>query len=238
MKIQVPSLSDFVSSNPSHQCLHCLAEESKNAGWPKVLAASGIQHSVMLLDPEVVKFVFHTKFTSFKKGDRISEIMGELLGDGIFLSDPPQWKMHRKVASRMFSMRNLKTYMFDCTVDHTKQVIAKINSNDAFLEDVDIYNMLSRFTLDCFTAIAFGKSVDSTSFYPEKHPFAEAFDNCIENFTFRHVTPPVLSKFRSTLKMNHFMYSIGTYTVDMDAAEVVTLRDWKRRADQTGYSYH
>ena len=118
-------------------------------------------------------------------------MMGELLGDGIFLSDPPKWKMHRKVASRMFSMRNLKNYMFDCTVDHTKQVIDKINSDDDFLDDVDIYNMLSRFTLDCFTAIAFGKSVDSTSIYPEIHPFAEAFDNLIESMAFRTIQPPV-----------------------------------------------
>ena len=35
-----------------------------------------------------------------------------------------------------------------CTVQHSKQVITKINSDPATVADVDIYNMLSRFTLD------------------------------------------------------------------------------------------
>ena len=81
--------------------------------------------------------------------------------------------------------------MFETSVVHTKQVIDKINENKDTLNDVDIYNMLSRFTLDTFTAIAFGKSVDSVSIYPDEHKFGEAFDNLIEAFAFRHVTPPV-----------------------------------------------
>ena len=91
----------------------------------------------------------------------------------------------------MFSMRNLKNYMFECTVKHTKQVIDKINESKDRLNDVDIYNMLARFTLDCFTAIAFGKSVESIEMYPETHPFAQAFDNLIASVAVRHVQPPV-----------------------------------------------
>ena len=53
----------------------------------------------------------------------------------------------------------------------------------------DIYYMLSRFTLDCFTSIAFGESVDSLSIYPAKHPFAEAFDRLIANMAIRHFIP-------------------------------------------------
>merc|ERR1719361_2412319 len=87
-------------------------------------------------------------------------------------------------------MRNLKNYMFECTVSHTKQVIAKINSDEAIMNDVNIYEMLGRFTLDCFTSIAFGKSVKSVALYPKTSPFAESFDRLMECFGFRHVTPP------------------------------------------------
>ena len=180
-----------------HCCnsIHSTSDDvCKRAGFPKCGAFSAFWpfYTVVILDPEIARFVFETKFESFKKGERIQDEMEELLGDGIFVSDLPNWKSHRKIASRMFSMRNLRNYIFDCTVDHTKIVLTKIDSDPSFRDDVDIYNMLSRFTLDCFTAIAFGKSVDSTSIYPEKHPFAEAFDNCITNFAFRHTTPPVL----------------------------------------------
>eukprot|EP01084_Bolivina_argentea_P124349 220354_1 len=123
----------------------------KQLGFPDCATFSSFtpRYAVCLMDPEILKFVFYTKFESFKKGERIQTELGEMLGDGIFTSDPPKWKFHRKIASRMFSMRNLKDYMFQCTVDHTKGVINKINSNDEFLNDIDIYNMLGRFTLDC-----------------------------------------------------------------------------------------
>ena len=122
----------------------------KRIGFPKVSAMSSFRplYGVFIVDPEIARFVFETKFESFQKGDRISQELQEMLGDGIFTSDPPRWKFHRKVASRMFSMRNLKNYMFECTVTHSKHVLAKIDSDADILNDVDIYNMLSRFTLD------------------------------------------------------------------------------------------
>eukprot|EP01084_Bolivina_argentea_P246296 412223_1 len=153
-------------------------------------------HSIALLDPELIKFVFHTKFESFRKGERLRTAFGELLGDGIFLSDPPEWTFHRKVASRMFSTRNLKDFMYECTIKHTEKVINKINSRIEQIPDeyINIYDMLARFTLDCFTDIAFGKSVDSVSIYPTLHPFSEAFDNLITSFPQRFVQAPFMWK--------------------------------------------
>jgi len=169
-----------------------LYELLKRGGFPKVAAVSANFpfYIIMILDPEVARVVFESQFDSFKKGQRIQDETEELLGDGIFASDPPQWKFHRKVASRMFSMRNLRNYMFECAVVHTKKVIDKIDSDEAIQSDVDIYNILSRFTLDSFTAIAFGKSCESTAFYPRKHPFAEAFDDMVESVAKRHLTIP------------------------------------------------
>ena len=63
----------------------------------------------------------------------------------------------------------------------------KIDECDA--NSIDIYDMLSRFTLDCFTSIAFGQSVNSLECYPSKHPFAEAFDDVIARVTIRHFVP-------------------------------------------------
>eukprot|EP01084_Bolivina_argentea_P246295 412222_1 len=167
----------------------------KRASFPSICAMNAFNlFGILILDPDLVKFIWQTEFEKFKKGKRVQTDLEELLGDGIFTSDAPEWKFHRKSASRLFSMRNLKDYMFSMTVFHTKQVINKINSNDAFLDDIDIYNMLARFTLDAFTAISFGKSTDSVSIFPEKHAFAEAFDNCIYLFAERHMTPSFIWK--------------------------------------------
>ena len=73
-------------------------EQFKNAGWPKCAAMSAFIpfYGIALMDPEIVKFVFDTKFEKFRKGERIQTELEEMLGDGIFTSDPPDWKFHRK----------------------------------------------------------------------------------------------------------------------------------------------
>ena len=77
--------------------------------------------------------------------------------------------------------------------------------------------MLARFTLDCFTAIAFGKSVESIEMYPETHPFAEAFDNLISAIAYRHITPPVNDFTFSVSNIHNLfavMYDITNYIIN------------------------
>eukprot|EP01084_Bolivina_argentea_P093383 167953_1 len=164
-------------------------EMQRDSGWPEISAATSIgqRYLVLIMDPKLVKYIFDTKFESFEKGERVATETYEILGDGIFTSDPPRWKFHRKIASRMFSMRNLKQNMFDCTVQYTDKVLNKIEEQD--MNDINIYDLLSRFTLDCFTAIAFGKSVNSLECFPEKHPFAEGFDGLMASMILRHFIP-------------------------------------------------
>eukprot|EP01084_Bolivina_argentea_P075032 136064_1 len=61
--------------------------------------------TVFLMNPKLIKFVFETNFEDFAKSDNIRNRLVELLGDGIFASDPPRWRQHRKIGSKMFSMR-------------------------------------------------------------------------------------------------------------------------------------
>ena len=70
----------------------------KEADFPPCAAITSYRqlYCIVILDPEIAKCVFDTKFESFMKGDRISMELEEMLGDGIFTSDPPQWKFHRK----------------------------------------------------------------------------------------------------------------------------------------------
>ena len=96
-------------------------ELAKKADFPKCVALSGYRrlYGVMILDPEIAKHVFDTKFESFKKGDRIQMELEEMLGDGIFTSDPPKWKFHRKsYVSQMYIIHylilNLYIYIFSC----------------------------------------------------------------------------------------------------------------------------
>eukprot|EP01084_Bolivina_argentea_P087254 157609_1 len=215
----------------------------KKADFPKAIAGTAYipYYIVLLLDPELVKFVFDKQFNKFEKGEKISTEMHELLGDGIFTSDPPDWKFHRKVASRMFSMRNLKDYMFDCTINHTKKVIAKIEEQGIDMNNINIYDMLGRFTLDAFTDIAFGTTCDSLSSYPSKHPFAEAFDTLIEAMAKRHLIPPSIWKFEKIFNIgNERIIHKNIQIINEFAGQVLDSRQTSLAGitDESGHSYN
>ena len=65
----------------------------KRAGFPKCTAMSSFRplYGITILDPDIARFIFETKFESFKKGERIAMELEEMLGEGIFTSDPPEW---------------------------------------------------------------------------------------------------------------------------------------------------
>eukprot|EP01084_Bolivina_argentea_P305502 527773_1 len=90
------------------------------------IAAFGLTTMVTPQDPKLIKYIFQDNFTDFVKGEQVHERLNELLGDGIFSSDPPRWSMHRKIGSRMFSMRNLKNYMFEVAKRGDARFMAKI----------------------------------------------------------------------------------------------------------------
>lgn len=47
-------------------------------------------------------------FENYEKGDHFSSMLHDLLGDGIFNSDGEAWRVQRKVASRIFHVKNFR----------------------------------------------------------------------------------------------------------------------------------
>ena len=157
--------------------------------------------SVQLTDPYLIDYCFNQQFEKFEKGEMINEMMYELLGNGIFASDPPQWKIHRKIASTMFSMRNLKNFMFETACDSSHKFLCKMDEMSQTTRDnlqtqnkfgdgiIDIYNLFACYTLDTFVTIAFGQSLGIIDKLPNIHPFMQAFDSTIDNIGLRFRYP-------------------------------------------------
>ena len=134
---------------------------------------------VFVNDPKLIKFTLEDNFESVQKGAQICEAYEPLLGHGIFVSNGETWKFHRKVASRMFSIRNLKDFMFSIAKRNTITTIEKLKELSVEPE-IDINDILGRFTLDTFCEIAFGVNIDSVKTYPETHEFGIAFDDLVK----------------------------------------------------------
>ena len=171
-----------------------IIKESKRKEKTKIICASfpEIANSglnIYLCEPKLVKYVFETKFEDFGKSNVVHDTVYEIFGDGIFSVDPPKWKFHRKVASRMFSLRNLRNYMFDCAVRNCNNLINKmieLSDNNNF---IDIFDLFGRFTLDCFVESAFGESIDCIGKAPKMHEFGNAFDKMTELCDKRFIDP-------------------------------------------------
>eukprot|EP01084_Bolivina_argentea_P314323 544432_1 len=154
-------------------------------GFPKIssLSVPGGKHNIFINDPKLIKYLYEDQFEiSILKNDELCHIYYELLGKGIFVSNGPKWKFHRKVASHMFSMRNLKNFMFDMSSKHTLSTITKlkqITKDCAPQIGIDINDILGRFTLDTFCEIAFGQSVCSVNSYPKQDTFGTHFDDLV-----------------------------------------------------------
>lgn len=68
--------------------------------------------------------------------------MDDLLGDGIFTSDGLQWQTQRKIASHIFTGRNLHTYMNDIFVNNWntfKHRLDEYVENSTQLDIQDLY---------------------------------------------------------------------------------------------------
>ena len=114
--------------------------------------------------------------------------MHDLLGPGIFNSDGDLWKLQRKTASNIFSVKNFKDFV-------TRVFSSDMESFDVRLDQlsqsnvvVDLQDLFYKFTLDSFLQIGF--NVKLNSILQEKSvPFATAFDRTQNGLNFRFFSP-------------------------------------------------
>lgn len=159
-----------------------LFEEIKKAGFPSIccLSRPPNAHLIFVTNPIHVRYIFDTNFQVTQKSHLMKKRFEELLGDGIFAVNGTEWRFHRKIASRMFSTRNLKNYMYDVSLKSTNCTILKLKNLMNENKAIDMNDLLGRFTLDTFCEIAFGQCINSVSTYPKQHDFGVAFDDMVE----------------------------------------------------------
>eukprot|EP01083_Nonionella_stella_P205595 748560_1 len=106
---------------------------------------------LFISDVKLIDYIFRLKFGDAEKGKEFHDIVEPLTGDGIFASDGKLWKHHRSTASKMFTLRSLKDYMFEIFNDSTDAFLDKITELNDRGEYINIYDMFHRLTLEAFT---------------------------------------------------------------------------------------
>ncbi|EMD32739.1 hypothetical protein CERSUDRAFT_118474 [Gelatoporia subvermispora B] len=124
-------------------------------------------------EPEHIKAILATDFTSFEKGPSFFNQLKTLMGTGVFNSDGEMWKFHRGVARPFFSRDRISH--FDIFDRHAEDAINKMKERLREGYAVDVQDLVSRFTLDSATDFLFGKDACSLSAplpYPPSAPGA------------------------------------------------------------------
>ncbi|KAJ0960194.1 hypothetical protein J5N97_002016 [Dioscorea zingiberensis] len=91
-------------------------------GWyTKLLAESptgtivvdrlGARRTIITANPENVEYILKTNFNNYPKGKPFTDILGDLLGCGIFNVDGEAWHIRRKLASHEFSTKSLRDFV-------------------------------------------------------------------------------------------------------------------------------
>ncbi|KAI0125410.1 cytochrome P450 [Xylariales sp. AK1849] len=128
---------------------------------------------IITRDPEHIKTILTSKFTSFGKGSRFHELWSPFLGNSIFTTDGGLWHDSRSLIRPMF----IKDRVSDLAIFERwmGSLVSKLEEHSGTGEEgVDIMDLFYRMTLDVTTDFLLGASVNSLS--DPRNEFAEAFN--------------------------------------------------------------
>ncbi|KAG8924476.1 hypothetical protein FRC02_010408 [Tulasnella sp. 418] len=130
-------------------------------------------------DPDVIKQIVSSQFTSFEKSEKWNRMSYDFLGDGIFSTDGPTWKHHRSVARPFFAQDRISD--FECFKRHVDVLLDVLTTQATTSKAFDLQDIFRRLTLDITTDFLFGTAVNSLRSYSdpsalEHADFSKAFD--------------------------------------------------------------
>ena len=111
----------------------------------------GPMETVMLCDPTAIERVLVSEADQFRKPDFQGDALGDLLGDGLLLSEGDTWEQQRKLANPAFSMSRLMG-LADRITDHAEDRLAGWTDGDV----VNVERAMTRTTLDVILDLMMG----------------------------------------------------------------------------------
>ncbi|KAF7198095.1 Cytochrome P450 52A12 [Pseudocercospora fuligena] len=111
-------------------------------------------------DPENIKAMLATQFPDFDLGPIRHAIMGEVLGEGIFVQDGKPWEHSRAMLRPNFVRDQISD--LDMEERHVQNLFAALPpQQDGWTAFTNLQELFFRLTMDASTELLFGRSVDS-----------------------------------------------------------------------------
>lgn len=110
---------------------------------------------IMTRDPEIIKTVLSTHFKDYSLDAERKKALKPLLGNGIFATDGQTWAHSRAVLRPQFTRAQLRD--LSMLEKHVGRLIGLVPSNG---EEIELQELMLRFTMDMATDFLFGESTD------------------------------------------------------------------------------
>ncbi|DBA01509.1 TPA: hypothetical protein N0F65_004859 [Lagenidium giganteum] len=151
MKFQFPRLHDWI------------AEECQRLqGKPWRLQVIGAPPLVVVCTVDAFEDVMKRQFEIFDKGPRVTEILQDTAGDGIFGVDGESWYLQRKTLSHLFTSRSFRENIMVCIQKYVRKLCSVLATHESESPNtpIAINKIFNQFTFDTFSDIGFGLAID------------------------------------------------------------------------------
>jgi cytochrome P450 len=116
---------------------------------------------ISTVDPQNLQTLLSLRFADYELGSKRRKNFADLLGNGIFTADGPEWEHSRAFLRPQFSREQVSD--LDAMERHVQNLFRAIEPTDEgmWTQDVDLQELFYRFTLDTATEFLFGESTES-----------------------------------------------------------------------------
>ncbi|KAF9600356.1 hypothetical protein IFM89_008527 [Coptis chinensis] len=157
-----------------------------------VVQRLGARRTIVTANPENIEHILKTNFNNFPKGKPFTEILGDLLGSGIFNVDGDLWHTQRKLASHGFTTKSLREFVLVALEDEVgTRLLPMLEKAAKTSEVIDLQEVLKRFAFDVVCKFSLG--IDPACLEPSNvhaiSPLAKAFDIASEISARRGAAP-------------------------------------------------
>ncbi|XP_021905662.1 cytochrome P450 94B3-like [Carica papaya] len=199
------SLPPSTNGPPSYPFIGCLLSFSQNCHrlldwYTELLSQSptntivvnrlGARRTIVTANPENVEYILKTNFCNFPKGKPFTELLGDLLGRGIFNVDGELWSTQRKLASHEFSTRSLREFVVKTLQEEVEERLIPVLDEAMERQTVvDLQEILRRFAFDVVCKVSLGTDPCCLDLSRPLPALVIAFDSASEISAMRAMEP-------------------------------------------------
>ncbi|KAB8238392.1 hypothetical protein ETB97_012285 [Aspergillus alliaceus] len=175
---RLQNLRQQMAALTAHTWLDMWCQRYTTIGTTFESATVGTDSIIFTIEPENIKTILATSFSSFALGERRRNLLSPLVGMGVFTADGRAWEHSRSLIRPTFTKMRIAD--LDLFESHFQDLLAALPPRSPYsgLIEVDLQPLFFRMTLDSATEVLLGRSFHSLRAPPGSpfHRFMEAFD--------------------------------------------------------------